>query len=281
MKSKVVQIPLLVMFLSAAFAVGAVLAPMLVANNVPVAQDIPEVPVAEVFADDELAEDVFTVRRALSGLGAYQTVGDMLLLSEDAAPKQVLVGHLVLSGDFGAASLMAETFTKREVVPVQKVRESEWLIKGTGRVIVLALLSSDNPLRSEIRRFDVTIGTPEPDPVDPVDPVKPVDPVVPVPTDRFDNLGQRVAAAAAGLPLRKEVAANYRKYADQLEGSVEAQEISLAMVEARDAIIKTDKLQWQPVLQIIIEDFTKRRPDMLRNDVVDHWRATANGLDPQ
>jgi hypothetical protein len=102
-----------------------------------------------------------------------------------------------------------------------------------------------------------------------------------VPEDRFGNLGQRVSALAANLALRKEVAANYRQFAEQLKGSIEVAQVSQAMVAKRDLILKDVSAAWMPVMTLVLQDFTARRPEMVRADVVDHWLAVANGLDPK
>lgn len=244
-------------------------------DQIAVAEPVPFVEYVSPVADDG---DEVTVRKALVGLGDYQAVGGMLLVAEDAEPKLTNVGHIKLAGAFDTASLIADD-TNRELVPVQKISDAEWLIIGHGRVIVVATLATREPFGIEQRRFDFTIGKPAP--VDPVEP-EPVDPPSPmVPEDRFDNIGQRIAAVASGLKFKKEVAANYRLHADKLVESVEASEISQRMVAARAEIIKDVAGEWRPVLDLIKDDFAPRVPDMLRNDVVDYWRAAANGLDPQ
>jgi hypothetical protein len=173
---------------------------------------------------------------------------------------------------------------QRNQVAVTKVSEQEWIIKGTGRIIIAATLGTKEPFGLESKRYDVFIpalGPVKPDPDDP-EPVDPVDPdPKPVPEDRFGNIGQRVNALAGNLPLKKEVAANYRQFAEQLKGSIEIVEISRAMIDKRDAIVKDVKSEWMPVLTLVLNDFTARRSEMVRADVVQHWLAVANGLDPK
>lgn len=221
--------------------------------------------------------DQIGVRRCLIGVGEYQDVNGLILVSEDATPKLANVGHLTLTGQFDTASVLADD-EGRNPVPVAKVSDREWIIKGSGRVIVVATLATREPFGIEQRRFDINI--PSLSPVDPVppEPIDPVDPTV-VPPDRFDNIGQRVAAIAGGLPEKQAVAACYNKYADKLELSVEAAQISSAMVAERAQIVSSNSEAWKPVLALIANDFNMRRPDMLRSDVVDHWRAVAKGLE--
>lgn len=224
--------------------------------------------------------DQISVRRCLVGVGDYQEVDGLLLVSKDATPTLANVGHLMLTGQFDTASVLADD-ANRDPVPVSKVSDREWLIKGSGRVIVVATLATREPFGIEQRRYDIDIKS-----LSPVDPVVP-DPVVPEPVvpniepDQFDNIGQRVAKLAAGLPERKAVADCYRKYAKQLELSVEAAQISSAMVTERSQIVAQNEQAWQPALSMVANDFNTRRPTMLRSDVVDHWLAIAKGLDPQ
>lgn len=132
-----------------------------------------------------------------------------------------------------------------------------------------------------IRRFNFTIGAPNPLP-EPVNPDNPIpNPTPTVPEDRFGNIGQRVSALAGNLPFKKEVAANYRQFAEQLKGSIDVVEISRAMVAKRDAIVASARTEWIPVMTLVLNDFNARRPEMVRADVVEHWLAIANGLDPK
>lgn len=244
---------------------------------------LPEAEVVRIVQDDIVPVEPFTVQKAIVGVGKFTDVDGLLLLNEDAKPTLANVGVLRLPGQFDAASVIAED-VQRKQVPAKKVSEREWLILGTGQVIVYATLGTKEPFTLTTQRYDVSIPSLKPEPPPKPDPDKPVDPDKPTPTvpeDRFDNIGRRVSAAASGLALRKEVAANYRQFAEQLKGSIEVAEISRAMVAKRDVILKDAKTDWMPVLTLVLNDFTARRPEMVRADVVDHWLAIANGLDPK
>lgn len=225
----------------------------------------------------------FAVKKAIVNVGSFIEVDGMLLLDENSKPEMANVGYLKLPGKFDASTIIAEDM-QRNQVKVTKVNEQEWLIKGTGRIIIAATLGTKEPFTLESKRYDVFIPALRPDPDKPVDPVDPVDPDKPtpaVPEDRFGNIGQRISAIAGKLPLKKEVAANYRLSAEKLKGSIEVVEISRSMIEKRDAILKDAKSEWAEVLTLVLNDFTARRPEMVRADVVQHWQAVANGLDPQ
>lgn len=257
-----------------------------VAAVVTPAQETIPLPAAEVVrvhaSDDDPVVEPFTVQPALVNVGKFVEVDGLLLLSEAAKPELANVGVLRLPGKFDAATIIAEN-EQRKQVPTKKVSEREWLILGAGQVIVYATLGTKEPFTLTTQRYDVFVPSLKPDkPDEPDDPDKPVDPDKPptVPEDRFENLGQRVSAMAGSLTLKKEVAANYRQFAEQLKGSIDTVEISRAMVAKRDSILKDVKSEWMPVLTLVLNDFTKRRPEMVRADVVDHWLAIANGLDP-
>jgi hypothetical protein len=241
----------------------------------PPAVEIPHGTAPVILQDD--SADSLVVRRCIVGAESAQSVGDVLLLADDSEPKIANVGYLTLTGGFTASSVIADDDDRR-LVETRKVNEHEWLIVGTGRVLVVATLATKEPFGIEHRRFEIVIPgvDPEPEPDVPDPDVPGPDPDVP--EDRFNNLGQRVAEASSGLPKRAEVAANYLAFATKLEGSVEAAELSQQMVDERTRILGSDLTKWQPVLTLISEDFTTRRPSMLRRDVVEHWRAVAAGL---
>lgn len=248
------------------------------------AQETVPLPKAEVIhviksdTDPVPVIEPFVVQKAIVNVGKFVEVDGWLLLDEAAKPELANVGVLRLPGKFDAATVIAEDM-QRNQVPAKKVTEQQWLILGTGRIIVNATVVSKEPLTLTSLRYDVFVPSLKPDKPDKPD--EPDDPGHTVPEDRFDNLGQRVSAAAGSLSLRKEVAANYRQFAEQLKGSIEVADVSRAMVAKRDAILKDVKTEWMPVLTIVLNDFTARRPEMVRADVVDHWLAIANGLDPK
>lgn len=244
-------------------------------------QDTVPLPVAEVIRNDP-AVAPFQVKKAIVNVGKFVEVDGVLLLDETASPELANVGVLQLAGTFDSASVIAED-AQRNQVPAKKVTDREWLLLGSGQIFVYATMATKEPFAITTQRYNVCVPSLRPDPPNPdkpVDPDKPV-PTPTVPEDRFDNLGQRIAALAASLPLKKEVAANYRQFAEQLRGSIEVAEMSRAMVDKRDAILKDVRSEWSQVLTVILNDFTARRPDMVRADVVEHWLAIANGLDPK
>jgi len=221
----------------------------------------------------------FQVKKAIINVGSFIQVDGLLLLDAASKPEMANIGFLQLPGKFDASTIIAEDM-QRNQVQVTKVNEQEWLIKGTGRIVIAATLGTKEPFTLESKRYDVFIPSlgpdkpiPEPDEPDPK-------PNPTVPEDRFGNIGQRVSAMATALSLKKEVAANYRLFGEQLKGSIENAEVSQAMVAKRDLILKDVRSEWMPVLTLVLKDFTDRRPEMVRADVVDHWRAIANGLDP-
>ena len=250
-----------------------------------IAQESLPIPLTSSIVREEIPG--FQVKKALLNVGSFVEVDGLLLLDGASKPEMANIGFLTLPGKFDASTIIAEDM-QRNQVSVTKVTEQEWLIKGTGRIIVAATLGTKEPFTLESKRYDVFIPAlgpdgPKPEPDKPVDPDKPEPkpPTPNVPEDRFGNIGQRVAALAGNLPLKKEVAANYRQFAESLKGSIEVVDVSRAMVAKRDAILKDVKSEWIQVMTLVLNDFNARRPEMVRADVVDHWLAIANGLDPK
>lgn len=228
-------------------------------------------------ATQHVESDSLVVRKCIVGTSSAQLVGDVLLLDDDAEPRLVNVGYLTLTGSFTASSIIADDDDRR-LVAVDKINEHEWLIRGTGRVIVVATLATQEPFGIEQRRFDVVIPGVNPEPEPTPEPDVPT-PTPDVPDDQFDDLGKRVAALASGLPHLAEVSENYVSFSNKLESSVEVVELARQMVEERSRIVANDLDKWGPVLTLVAEDFAMRRPNMLRGDVVAHWRVIAAGLE--
>lgn len=248
------------------------------------AQETLPIPLTSSIVREEIPG--FEVKKAIINVGSFKQVDGLLLLDAASKPEMANIGFLQLPGKFDASTIIAEDM-QRNQVKVTKVSEQEWLIKGTGRIIIAATLGTKEPFSLESKRYDVFIPAlgpdkplPGPDPIPEPDKPDPK-PSPTVPEDRFGNLGQRVSALAGNLPLRKEVAANYRQFAEQLKGSIEVAQVSQAMVAKRDLILKDVSAAWMPVMTLVLQDFTARRPEMVRADVVDHWLAVANGLDPK
>lgn len=141
-------------------------------ESLPQSISIPAASVAELSDSDQ-----FTVKRALTGLGSYKQVGGILLIDSDATPAVANVGYLKLSGKFSTASIMVDDFS-RNPIATEKVSDSEWLVKGSGRVLIVATVITENPLAIEQRRFDVMIPALKPDPKPDVDP-EPDEPLPP------------------------------------------------------------------------------------------------------
>lgn len=158
----------------------------------------------------------------------------------------------------------------------------QYIVVATGKVWLDVTAIDFEKKIFDQQSFVVDLGG-EPDrPDEPDKPDVPTPgPDKPVPEDRFDNIGQKVASAAKGLTLRKEVAAVYRTHADELVGSANATDVSHRMIAERANVLGSQGANWAPVLRAIMADFNPRVADMQRADVVDYWRAVANGLDPQ
>ena len=233
----------------------------------------------------EPATPGFVIKKAITNVGQFTQVGPMLLVDESASPELANVGYLSLPGTVDASTVVAED-VNRNPVDVTKIDESRWLVLGTGRIIIMATIATKEPFSLSSLRYDVVIPKLSgPDPKPEPDVPEPDVPEPNVPADRFDNLGQRVSALCVSIPLaeRKVIADIYRTAADKLSVSVEASAISKNMTTARDTAIaaSSNKALWQPVLALISSDFTSRRADMVREDVVAHWSAIASGLDPK
>src|SRR5690606_35899658 len=107
---------------------------------------------------------------------------------------------------------------KREPLATEQIGERKFLVRGSGKVWIAVTCVDFARQIFEEDAFTIDIGaSPEPIPPDPPAPPEPEpDPVPDVPADRFDNLGQRVAQWAVGLPARKAISGIYQTHAGLL-----------------------------------------------------------------
>ena len=97
----------------------------------------------------------------------------------------------------------------------KQVETGVYLIDTPGTHEVEVNVISENPLTWDDEIVVVTVGEPVP-PTPPNPPVPPPPDVPDVPEDQFDNLGQRVAEWATGLPDLTVLAGVYKRYAEKL-----------------------------------------------------------------
>jgi hypothetical protein len=126
------------------------------------------------------------------------------------------------------------------------------------------------------RKIAVTIGPqPKPDPEpDPKPPPKPD-----VPPDQFDNVGQRVAKMAVGLPKAKEVGAVYLKYAIALENN-QSMDVTTAITSAsseRLALLGSDSPKYNDVTAMLNADLQGRWKTMSKGLLAEWMRCIALG----
>lgn len=221
--------------------------------------------------------DQLVVKRCVLELGSYRDINGLLLIDEKANPTIANVGQLLLVGDFETSSVIADDLA-RVPVPVEKVSEREWLIKGKGRVFVLAILTGKT---SELRRYEITIDSlkpgPGPDPVVPgPDPVTPD----PVPTDAFDNIGQRVFGWAQGIPGARKAAPMYARASELLaaDQTQTIDSVSLYLVAELSKLVEFEDLL--SVRKNINADLQQRWAinPLPRDVLADYYKAISIGL---
>lgn len=169
--------------------------------------------------------------------------------------------------------LYAESIPSLEIAELQSLPDGTALLVGEGRFRVTAFF--ENP--SAVKRLTVELGPPVPPKPEP-DP-EPPKPDVVVPADPFDNIGQRTAVWAKGLPKTREVALLYVSCAEEMVGSTKTINACIeAMVTARSALLKPDELKlYQPLLDQLNADLKKRWP-MAAMTCATYFNAIAAGL---
>lgn len=202
-----------------------------------------------------------------------------------------VVGPYVLHGDFSAPAtrtgvlltiepatkdqrlfdLYAESVPSLEIAELQPLPDGTSLLVGEGRYRITAFF--ENP--SAVKRLSVELGPPKPP-----DPKPDPKPDVVVPPDAFENIGQRVAGWAKGLPMTREVALLYSALATDLKEN-EKLTINQAidkMVAARKQLLKPEELAiYQPLIDKLNADLKGRWP-MMALVAADYFTAISLGL---
>ena len=219
-----------------------------------------------------------TTEYILSGVNSYDIVQDVIVIPADSQPGKKAVGVLTLDGTFDSVSVLAED-SKREPVTVRPKAINEFFIYAVGKVYVYATTATKEPFSVVTERFVIEIGNPDV----PDDPDDPDVPTPTVPDDQFDNLGQRVAKWAAGLPKQKEVAAVYLAHVNLLltDPSYTINSISLSLKTALYQIAEYP--QYVNVIKNVQADLMQRwdRQPLNRVEFAAYYQAIAAGLGVQ
>jgi hypothetical protein len=161
---------------------------------------------------------------------------------------------------------------KSSVDPDSKITTSMYLLIGEGSYNVYGLSRVNETWD---RKLPVLIGPPQPPP-------KPDDPIIPVPvvpSDQFDNIGQRVAKLSAGLPKAKEVGAVYVKCANELKNNLSV-DITKAMNTARAeriALLGPDATKYTDIMVVIDGDLNGRWSTMSKGLLTEWLLCVALG----
>lgn len=215
----------------------------------------------------------------LGGVAGVREVGGVLLVPADSKPVLEAVGFLSVDAS-GLVTVKAST-AKREPVEVKKVDATHFLILGRGKVWIDLTAIDFAAQTFEQKQFVIEVGE-SPDVPEPDEPDEPDNPPSPdVPGDDFDNLGQRIDAAAdkANLQVdkRQRVAEVYRGIAERMK-SFDLKRASDAAADLKSGV---DVLglgqEWVAVFDIAAKDVAKR--DLSWSQAIAWYMAIAEGLE--
>lgn len=211
-----------------------------------------------------------SVENAIVGLTDAKVVGGVIVASDVS---KMSVERLA----FVKVNTLAEIVTveasdqNREPVEVIPVDKTTYFVRGKGKIwIEVQAFDFDKKIFAKEKK---TIELSPPDPPKP-DPVIP--PTPDVPTDKFGNIGQRVATVTKGLPHNAKIGAIYREASKQL-GSNPSWTIDSSSAYVNTELKKVDLAGYQPFLDTVNNDLRSRWP-VTRGVAVDYWSAIATGL---
>lgn len=232
-----------------------------------------------------MAQTTVTTSMAITGLEGVQQIGDYLIVDGKSKPKFEPVGLIDVKTD-AANVIVKASDAQRRMLPTTKVGEHTYLIAAQGQVWVrvVCIDFAKNIYTDEETEFLIGPAPAPPGPVPPgPTPPGPTPPSPDVPTDAFDNLGQRVAQWTAGLPNNQQLGSIYLKYANMLRGP---EGVNLTVTEAA-AKLKAEisalpgyTSQYATFTQNLNADLTKRwsTAPFSKGMLGDYWAAVAAGL---
>lgn len=206
-----------------------------------------------------------------SGYTNPKVVGPYVLHGDFSAPVSrpgVLLTIETASKDQQLFDLYAEAIPSLEIAELQSLPDGTSLLVGEGRFRITAFFQ--NP--SAVKRLSVELSPPKP-------PVPPEPPKPDVPPDAFENIGQRSAVWAKGLPRRNEVANLYVTCAEDMVSTTLSINACIdKMVKARTSLLKPEELTaYQPLIDQLNADLKKRWP-MPAMTCANYFNAIAAGI---
>lgn len=200
--------------------------------------------------------------------------------TEDFAPAQAI---FVKSDKDLTKSLVR---LKCETASAKMVETGLYVIDtpGTHKVEVNVIAWGEPPTWED-EVVTVVVGEPTPPPTPPEPPAPPEPPTPPapdVPADEFDNLGQRVAEWAVGLPDLKVLSSIYREYAERMlsDETETITSLSVQLVAAVSAL--PNAASYTALRNAVNADLTARWdsfPPNRRLKLSEYYLAIAAGLE--
>lgn len=159
------------------------------------------------------AQVVVTVRPVVPVPSDAVRFGDFVEVSPDFAGRAISVGHIIVNTELPIELLqITVTNEKREAVPYSTIPGTppSFVVTTPGRIWFQVIGVDFDKKLFVYSQTDFLIGPPPPPLPPPTPPTPPGPPKPDVLPDAFDDIGQRVAVWAFGLPNRDMVAAAYR-----------------------------------------------------------------------
>lgn len=221
-----------------------------------------------------------TKQQAVFGLSEPVVAGEMVITksAKDVKIKEIAV--LDITSEAAIINVKASN-KDRSSVQVAKLSRNTFAVENATDVWVrITAIDFDKKIYVDEERL-VKASTPDPDVPGPQP--KPDDPKPnpTVPTDEFDNIGQRVAALVNGLSQNKEIAKIYLEASKELRTNpaITVTEANTKLRVALLALPENFETKYGKVRDLINSDITKRWP-MSKGVLADYWEAISKGFNP-
>lgn len=238
-----------------------------------------------LFAESAFGDLSVTSRpaKAVTGLSNPEVVANVILVGDDSVPvvSQVAVIKVDTKAKFLRLKARTDLFNSTALKPISERTDAntgivsrEYLLSGIGRYSVEAM-TFDSESGIEEQTIEVIVGPSKP-------PTPPSPPPTPVPSDPFDNIGQRVANWSNGCPKRSEVSVLYRNASISLRNdpSTTIDSVSAKIASERTKLLGSDALIYSKIVESLNSDLKSRWSSISnRGTYADYLAAIAVGFE--
>jgi hypothetical protein len=206
---------------------------------------------------------------AVTNLKNVKQYGDVLLAKEAPSIEFIPVGIIKVDSE-AAIIIVSVSDIERNNVPCSVIADKLYMVSTPGKLWVRVTCTDFEKRIHTEDEVTIVVGPPTP-------PKPPTPPTPVVPPDTFNNIGQRVAAWSAGLPLNAAVGKVYLDGANNLRTNKNLT-IDEASGVVSTALVSLPGYSAYSVFTNGLNTDVKTRWPMAKGVLADYWTCVALGF---